>query len=164
MNLTKFSPPAVFALHPLVASLDLEPVKRKLTCPEEGVNWTAEICAIAETEYRRFLTLVLLNPGRKIVPNELIDTFWHHHILHTVLYHRDMNHVFKAYLHHDPTFGVGGPEAKAELQAAFEATKELYYARFGCRMEASLSGRHAEMSDCGSMCASSCRAEVDIAA
>lgn len=133
----------------LVESLDLCSVRKKLMDLDEGVGWTHEQCIAAEREYRRFLVLLLKYRDRSIVPNEIMDTFWHFHILDTRSYHRDTQLLFGRYLHHDPYFGIGSTEAHAELIAAFEETQSLYEANFGSRMQ-------EEQSSCNAGCRS-CR-------
>ena len=89
-------------IDPIVAELDLEMIKMKLREPEEGENWTFEQCDSAEIEYKRYLNLCL-KFGKGIVPNQIIDKFWHFHILDTRAYHKDCEAIFGHYLHHFPT-------------------------------------------------------------
>ncbi len=114
-----------------VAALDFEMVKRKLQDPEEGKGWDVETCLEAELEYRRFLALKLAYPNEDIVPNQVVDVFWHQHILDTMSYVRDCDAVFGQFLHHYPYFGMNGPQDAQNLVDAFEATKVLYAKHFG---------------------------------
>jgi hypothetical protein len=70
-------------IDPVIANLDLEMVKMKLREPEEGENWTHEQCDSAEIEYKRYLHLCK-KFGKGIVPNKIMDKFWHYHILETL--------------------------------------------------------------------------------
>lgn len=117
-------------ISPEIAAIDLEMVKLKLQDKEEGKGWSPEECDRAEVEYKRFLHLCK-RYGRGIVPTQLMDIFWHYHILDTVAYHRDCEAVFGYYLHHYPYFGMRGEEDEKELESAFWRTAELYEAEFG---------------------------------
>jgi len=116
-----------------IASFDLEMVKMKMTEPDEGIGWTVEQCEDAEIEYKRFLTLCIHYPfpNYSIVPNKIMDTMWHYHILDTRAYHRDCESAFGGYFHHFPYFGLRGEEDAINLKNAFESTKELYLILFG---------------------------------
>lgn len=115
---------------PAIANLDLEMVKMKLREPEEGENWTHEQCDSAELEYKRYLQLCK-KYGKGIVPNKIMDTFWHYHILDTRAYHTDCNTIFGHYLHHFPYFGMRGEQDALDLKNAFLQTKEKYRDTFG---------------------------------
>jgi len=117
-------------INPTVAALDLEMIKMKLREPEEGENWTPEQCDSAEIEYKRYLSLCL-EFGKGIVPNKIMDTFWHYHILDTRAYHADCEKVFGHYLHHFPYFGMRGEQDAKDLENSFYKTKEMYHTTFG---------------------------------
>lgn len=114
-----------------IAALDLSMIKRKLQDPEEGMGWTAEVCDEVEVEYKRYLMLKKAYPDREIVPNQLVDKFWHYHILDTVKYAEDCQELFGYFLHHYPYFGMNGPEDERALADAFSDTTALYQAYFG---------------------------------
>lgn len=82
-----------------LANLDLEPVRRLLIQKEK---WTDAQARETEIAYRRFLTLMILNPTETLVPTDQIDAFWHMHVLDTQKYERDCKAVFGKYLHHNP--------------------------------------------------------------
>ena len=117
-------------VHPQVAEIDLSMVKMKIQDADEGLGWTEQECEDAELEYKRFLTLNIMYP-RAIVPNTVMDNFWHYHILDTRAYHSDSEKVFGGYFHHFPYFGMRGEEDEKELIKAFERTKVLYEEAFG---------------------------------
>lgn len=88
--------------------LDLSKVKIKLASPSHGSDgWTDNQTEEAEKWYKRFLTTVLIFPGKPHVPNGVVDEFWHQHMLDSRAYHKDTKAVFDRYLHHNPYFGIG---------------------------------------------------------
>ncbi len=114
-----------------VENLDFSAIKRKLMDPIEGEDFSLEQLNFAEAEYRRFLALRVWYPEADLVPNRLVDEFWHSHILDTLAYVWDCETVFGQYLHHYPYMGLGSSEARRELDEAFAATKALYERHFG---------------------------------
>ncbi len=137
---------------PRIAAVDLEMVKMKIAEPTEEVGWNAAQCEDAEVEYKRFLTLCMRYPypAYSIVPNTIIDTMWHYHVLDTRAYVRDSQTVFGGYFHHYPYFGLRGDEDARNLRSAFETTKELYEQTFGESMTRDRAG------DCWHDCESRC--------
>lgn len=119
------------AIAPLVAALDFHLLRAKLSDPVEGEDLSGEQLDLAEREYRRFLTLHLLHPTVDLVPNRLVDLFWHAHILDTAGYQRDCARLFGYLLHHDPYLGMDGPESYRELELMFARTVGIYEAHFG---------------------------------
>ena len=120
-------------IDPKVASIDLEMVKMKMREPAEDLHWSTDQIEDAEVEYKRYLTLCILFPYPKhsIVPNKIMDTMWHYHIMDTKAYHRDCNRVFGHYFHHFPYFGLRGEEDAENLKQSFEQTKSFYMVTFG---------------------------------
>lgn len=114
-----------------ILDLDLTMIKLKLQDTEEGLGWSLEQCDEAEVEYKRFLVLKRLYPEKDIVPNGVIDKFWHQHILDTQKYAIDCNNLFGYFVHHFPYFGMNGKEDAQNLTNAFEETKQLYLEHFG---------------------------------
>lgn len=143
-------------IEPIVAEIDLEMVKMKLQDTEEGKNWTFEQCEDAEIEYKRFLHLNKRYPNMSIVPNTIMDTFWHFHILDTRAYFVDSEKIFGRYFHHFPYFGMRGKEDEQNLINSFEETKELYLIEFGEPMlrEGSSKCWHNCQSRCWNKCSS----------
>lgn len=117
-------------LHPMVEALNFDRLKWKLSESAEA-KMTKDECELAEREYRRYLTLKKLYPGVELVPNKMLDEFWHAHILDTVAYHADCESVFGFYVHHFPYFGIYGDDDYQNLVTAFEKTKSLYELHFG---------------------------------
>lgn len=120
-------------IDPAVAAIDLEMVKMKIREPSEEVGWTIDQCEDAEVEYKRYLTLCLRYryPKHSVVPNKIMDTMWHYHILDTRAYVKDSERVFGGYFHHYPYFGLRGEEDARRLKTAFGKTKDLYEREFG---------------------------------
>ncbi len=135
-----------------IASINLEMVKMKLSEPSEGINWTNEQADDAEIEYKRYLHLTRYfpYPENAIVPNKIMDTMWHYHILDTKAYFTDCENTFGKYLHHFPYFGLRGDEDAKNLELAFEQTKKYYLATFGEEL-ARLDG-----ADCWHDCQNTC--------
>lgn len=116
-----------------IARIDLEMVKMKMAEPKEGVGWNEEQLEDAEIEYKRYLMLCRRypHPEHSVVPNKIMDTMWHYHILDTRAYVRDSDNVFGGYFHHYPYFGLRGDEDEKRLKASFEQTKKYYEGLFG---------------------------------
>ncbi len=118
-----------------VVRLNLSKIKFKLLHGDEKSNWTEELCNIAEEEYKKFLTLILLYPDKKIVPNKLMDAIWHQHILDTKKYAFDCSEIFGHFLHHNPYYGLTSLEEFQVFQNDFENTTKLYAQTFGTDMK-----------------------------
>jgi hypothetical protein len=114
-----------------IKELDLTMIKAKLNDKEEGLGWNKELCNEIEIEYKRFLALKRRYPEKEIVPNSLIDKFWHQHILDTSKYADDCLNLFGYFVHHYPYFGMNGRQDAQNLIDAFEETKEIYRKHFG---------------------------------
>jgi hypothetical protein len=140
-----------------IASIDLEMVKMKLSEPKEGIGWTRDQVEEAEIEYKRYLHLTrhYPYPTYSIVPNKIMDTIWHYHILDTKAYHIDCDKVFGHYVHHYPYFGLRGEADAKDLHDAFLKTKEYYLQSFGEDL-----ARNKE-ADCWHDCEDRCWHECD---
>ena len=114
-----------------IFALDLDPIKFKLMDTKEGHGWSREKVDAVELEYRRFLALTAKYPDQVIAPNTDVDKFWHGHILDTMKYAEDCEHVFGYFLHHFPYFGMRDEEDAANLASASEVTRKLYEKEFG---------------------------------
>lgn len=114
-----------------IHALDLAPIKFKLMDKEEGHGWSRDHADRIEIEYKRFLVLVAKHPEAPIAPSKEVDKFWHGHILDTMKYAEDCDHVFGYFLHHFPYFGMRGNEDAANLAAAADTMKRLYQQEFG---------------------------------
>lgn len=140
-----------------IAAIDLEMVKMKMAEPKEGVGWNPEQVGSAELEYKRYLALCRKFPAPRhsIVPNKVMDTMWHYHILDTRAYCADSDRVFGGYFHHFPYFGLRGEEDERDLKSSFEVTKRLYEETFGEPM--ARGGATDCWHDCSDRCWHACK-------
>lgn len=113
-----------------VGRLDFSHINKKLQYDDPSY-WTDERIVDAEEAYRRFLALNLLYPEETLAVNELLDEYWHNHILDTRKYAEDCDHVFGKLLHHYPYFGLPGEEDEGENVPAFAVTQEIWEKAFG---------------------------------
>jgi hypothetical protein len=109
--------------------LDLEPIKFKIACKEDGYGWSNEHIERMEVAYRRFLKLLAQHPEKQLAPTRDIDAFWHAHILDTRKYAADCERIFGGFLHHYPYLGLRGDMDK--LQGAAGTMQSLYAEAFG---------------------------------
>jgi hypothetical protein len=109
-------------------ALDFSMLTRKLV---EEHGWTSEFSLEVEDLYRKFLALNIRYPEKKICPTGPIDEFWHAHILDTRAYEKDCSLLFGQFLHHFPYFGMRGPEDRANLEAAFQESIDLFVLHYG---------------------------------
>lgn len=114
-----------------IFALDLTPIKFKLMSKKEGQGWSPEEADHFELEYKRFLALLVKHPDEVIAPDSNVDKFWHGHILDTMKYARDCQHIFGGFLHHYPYFGLRGEEDAANLEAAFARMQRLHDEAYG---------------------------------
>jgi hypothetical protein len=124
-----------------IESLDLEPIKFKISHKEGGLGWSDEHADRIERAYRRFLVLLAKHPELQIAPTRDIDAFWHAHILDTRKYAADCERIFGGFVHHYPYLGLLGDEDKAE-QAA-NALYGLFLSEFGEAVPNNASGTAA---------------------
>ena len=115
----------------LMSEMDLEPIMVKAMDPEEGHGWSLDFTRAVAEEYRKYLVICLENPDAPVVPSNVIDDFWHLHILDTQKYSEDCEAYFGYFLHHFPYFGMRGEADAANLTRAWMETRELYAKRFG---------------------------------
>ncbi|MEI9954919.1 MAG: hypothetical protein WDM90_01065 [Ferruginibacter sp.] len=113
-----------------INNIDFKMIKLKLQDKEEGQGWSTALSEETEIEYKKFLALKRTYPEKDIVPNKLVDIFWHQHILDTAKYAEDCENLFGYFVHHFPYFGMNGPEDAANLSSAFDETKDLYTLHF----------------------------------
>jgi hypothetical protein len=91
-----------------------------------GEQCSREAAREAEAEYRRFLLLALKYPDVSLVPSELVDAFWHYHILDTKKYYYDCQRMFGELLHHHPQV-----EPSPDVKSKYQTTLKLYRDEFG---------------------------------
>lgn len=100
-----------------LAALNLTAVMARLV-EEQGL--APDQVLRAEQQYRDFLTLKAMHPGRQISPTKLADLVWHEHIIHTRQYMADCETLFGSYLHHTPT--VHSAQYVEEVSALYQTT------------------------------------------
>ncbi|MCW2905186.1 MAG: hypothetical protein JWO67_7451 [Streptosporangiaceae bacterium] len=115
----------------MIAELDLDAIKVKLTHTESGEGWSLEQANAVEFEYRRFLCLMKLFPHEQTAPLFDVDIFWHYHILDTMKYAADCEQIFGYFLHHFPYSGLRGEDDEAVHRRTGTRMQELYEATFG---------------------------------
>lgn len=131
------TPVALVALSPQEAlaelrdQLDLTNVRMKMADPEEGKGYSASHLDVVEQEYRKFLALHMAFPEMEVVPCEIVDEMWHHHILDTIAYRDDCERLFGKFLDHFPYFGLRGPDDALALESAYDRTLATYRDAFG---------------------------------
>lgn len=113
-----------------VNQLDFTPINMKLQTTDPQ-KWSTETLQTAEVTYRRFLAIHMVHPSEGFVPNDLLDEYWHQHILDTRKYVQDCGFLFGGLLDHDPYFGLRSEEEKLENLANFEKLKSLWDGYFG---------------------------------
>ncbi len=117
----------------LVQSIDLNSVKVKLS-DKKGWWWRLwHNVDNIEKEYRQFLYLAVMNPEEVVVPwTQVLDDFWHEHILDTAKYEKDCQTLFGKMFHHNPHLPIGS----LSQVKAFNKTKEMYKEAFGEKAKA----------------------------
>lgn len=76
-----------------LVELDFSSVRLRL---QEEYGWCEDFCLEVEKEYRLFLA----DTSQR--PMQLVDYFWHMHILDTIRYTADCIALYGEYLHHIP--------------------------------------------------------------
>ncbi len=136
-----------------VAELDFTPhgykLQKEYGWSEEKINHTIKL-------YQEWLTLQVHYEELSFAPSELVDEFWHIHILDTRKYFQDCNKIKGSFIHHYPYFGLTEQENETVLEQGFELTKKLYSYHFN-RTELGFRGEAAASCGCRSGNGSSCR-------
>jgi hypothetical protein len=125
-----------------VAQLDLTLIRQKFERKAVRLGLSCFDPEQVEEEYRMFLTLKKRYPQTQIVPTQLVDEFWHCHILDTRAYERDCDSALGGFLHHFPYLGTRGPDDEVRLAAAFEETRHLFASEFGIDFGALYAGQN----------------------
>jgi hypothetical protein len=132
MTVAMVAPPIpTDALARLGALLDLSMIRMKLADPEEGKGYSEQELDLREGEYRKFLALHMAFPEMTVVPCQMVDEFWHQHILDTMAYRIDCERIFGRFLEHFPYFGLRGLQDAQDLSDAYEDTLVAYRKAFG---------------------------------
>lgn len=91
-------------------------------------NWSRDLGHRAIGEYKRFAYLAMVSP-MPVTPSDEVDQVWHLHLLYTRSYWEEMTRLLPKPLHHGPTNGGSGEDAK--FGNWYERTKALYESEFG---------------------------------
>ncbi len=111
----------------LIDAISFDAVSFKL---EKEYMWSREAINRALPLYKQWLALQKHYPHLSFAPSELVDEYWHMHILDTRKYMEDCALIFHKYLHHYPYFGLTQDENEDTLKDGFELTKKLYLYHF----------------------------------
>jgi hypothetical protein len=136
-----------------VDQFDFGPIRYKLVLDSESTPWTLHRANAAEVQYRSYLALMLMYPGRPLAPSKEIDAFWHQHILDTEKYAKDCELVFGHFLHHFPYFGIRNDDDARRLEQSFSETKALFVEHFGLDLSETAD---CTQGSCGTSCSKSC--------
>lgn len=113
----------------LVSNIDLNKINAKL---QSHYGKSSDDVEIMADLYRKWLVLHMCYPNAELTPNELLDEYWHAHILDTKAYTSDCKKLFGYYLHHYPYFGLEGDEQARD--AGFDLTNALFKKHFGSEL------------------------------
>jgi hypothetical protein len=97
---------------------------------QQRLGWHPAYCCAIEVEYRKFMSLAVLEPSASLGMAGPVDEFWHEHILCTRDYHLFCERVAGEYIHHSPAFEGGTAD-----QANYRRTIALLGKHFGLNLE-----------------------------
>lgn len=112
-----------------VSDIDFSKINAKL---ESHHGISKDRVKMMQDIYCKWLVLHMCYPDAELTPNEILDEYWHAHILDTKAYADDCQKLFGHYLHHYPYFGLEG-DADAR-DAGFELTNTLFKKHFGSEL------------------------------
>ncbi len=136
--------------------IDLSKIEIKLRSPEGSLKNKSEFeVKLAVSLYREFLALNYAYRQKRIIPTQLIDCVWHAHILDTLAYAKDCVYIYGEFLHHNPYFGLNGPEDEKCLIEAYEQTCSLWKNHFKHRPDFCATFNNSAR--CGNSCSSCSR-------
>tara|TARA_R110000764_G_scaffold240095_1_gene342411 strand:- start:5668 stop:6204 length:537 start_codon:yes stop_codon:yes gene_type:complete len=136
-----------------IDAIDFTPHGYKL---EKEYGWSDSKINYTIKLYKEWLALQVVYEDLSFAPSELVDEFWHVHILDTRKYMHDCNMIKGEFIHHYPYFGLTEQENESVLESGFTLTKKLYLNHFGhCHL--GFEGDLAASCGCRSGNGSSCR-------
>lgn len=154
INDTDFvSQSAIDSIMSRVNMIDFIPHGYKL---QKEYGWNENKINHAIKLYKEWLVLQVLYENLSFAPSELVDEFWHVHILDTRKYMNDCNLIKGEFIHHYPYFGLTEQENEVILESGFELTKKLYQHHFG-HSELGFNGVNSASCGCRSGNGGSCR-------
>ena len=136
-----------------VDAIDFTPHGFKL---QKEYNWSEAKINYTINLYKEWLVLQVLYEDLSFAPSELVDEFWHIHILDTRKYYSDCMMVKGEMIHHYPYFGLTMQENEKVLEKGFNLTKKLYLHHFN-HCDLGFEGTLAASCGCRSGNGSSCR-------
>jgi hypothetical protein len=93
------------------------------------MGWSPDFSELAILEFRKYLFIARMRlKDERIVPSVFVDDVWHFCLLYTQHYPVMCDDLFGEMFHHRM---CSRAEDKAQLQAGFDRTLELYRANFG---------------------------------
>lgn len=119
----------------LIDSISFEWQKEKMT---NTMGWYPDLVEKMEISYRAYLSAVYairkVDSEFSLVPNRLIDEFWHMHILDTEKYFIDCKAIFGDYMHHYPYFGIQGEGDAATWKIQSARSDDIWMRLFGAHL------------------------------
>lgn len=114
-----------------IDQLNLTYLVRRLV---DKLHWTEAEAQDSVRQYKNFLKLMAKYENTSLTPTEKIDEAWHNHILFTLKYMEDSEHIVGRYIHHVPVEASGDPEIEAQnkkkMQQQVIETAVLYELEF----------------------------------
>ncbi|MDE1828149.1 MAG: hypothetical protein KGH65_03255 [Candidatus Micrarchaeota archaeon] len=80
-----------------------------------------------ETEFRKFMSLIIVEPKASIAPARGVDMYWHLFILDTVEYRKFCDSLFGKFIDHIPSTD----ETREHTREAYQNTLSKYHRLFG---------------------------------
>lgn len=111
----------------IIDSTDFEPVARKVAYDyrRQGIELTQDYLERGILSLKQYYAVALLDPKNYHAVSELVDPFWHAHILHTLDYFAFCEQVVGGYMHHQPLNHENGEEV-SKMRVLYEYTEECY--------------------------------------
>lgn len=111
----------------LIDQEDFSGVVRKVReeLEAEGFEPTTEWLAEGALALKQYYAIALLDPVNRHAVSDVIDPFWHAHILHTKQYVAFCDEVFGEYIHHEP-LDHSKPEDVAVVRRLYDYTYLVY--------------------------------------
>ncbi|MEI8026211.1 MAG: hypothetical protein WCI18_07665 [Pseudomonadota bacterium] len=89
--------------HEKLDDLDLSTVCSRFKSTHKHLNLSSRNVSEIRDLYKSFLWLKISYPLQTLSPTDIIDSFWHEHILDTQKYFADCKALFGEYMHHSPS-------------------------------------------------------------
>jgi hypothetical protein len=96
----------------------------KRHCLQEVISHSAGL--LLEQEYKKFLILCALHPGKNIPMGGQVDDYWHSHILDTVHYMTTCHEVFGYFIHHTPSENLNSDVPSRSIEVTHQLLENLF--------------------------------------